>query len=265
VQKSQTWHYGVVSHWWAEFNLDGPEIGYFQRFIEDGGEPALDLACGAGRLLVPFLRAGLDVDGVDVSADMLARCRERAEQHGLTPTLYAQAMHELDLPRRYKTIIVCGGFGLGSTREQDLEALRRIYEHLEAGGLFLLDNEAPYADSAYWKCWHKDERNQLPRAFAPSGERRRGSDGAEYELRARILDFDPLEQTFTMEMLAEMWRGDEQVAYELHELTMTMYFQHELLLMLEQAGFDDVVVRGGYENDEPTGDHDFLVYIARKP
>ena len=23
---AQTWHYGLVARWWAEFNLDGPEI-----------------------------------------------------------------------------------------------------------------------------------------------------------------------------------------------------------------------------------------------
>ena len=26
----QTWHYGVVARWWAEFNTDGPEIDYFR-------------------------------------------------------------------------------------------------------------------------------------------------------------------------------------------------------------------------------------------
>ena len=36
------------------------------------------------------------------------------------PNLYAQAMHELDLPRRYRTILVCGVFGLGSRRADDL-------------------------------------------------------------------------------------------------------------------------------------------------
>jgi hypothetical protein len=30
-------------------------------------------------------------------------------------------MHALEPPRRYRTIVVCGAFGLGSTREQDLE------------------------------------------------------------------------------------------------------------------------------------------------
>ena len=64
-----TWHYGVTARWWAEFNTDGPEIDYFRRYAE-AGQPALDLACGTGRLLIPYLRDGLDVDGCDVSADM---------------------------------------------------------------------------------------------------------------------------------------------------------------------------------------------------
>jgi SAM-dependent methyltransferase len=71
--RASTWHYGVVARWWAEFNEGGPEIKYFQRYI-DAGQPALDVACGTGRLLLPYVRAGLDVDGCDISEDMLALC-----------------------------------------------------------------------------------------------------------------------------------------------------------------------------------------------
>src|SRR5206468_5467117 len=110
-----TWHYGLVAKWWAEFNEEGPEIDYFKEYVERG-QPALDVACGTGRLLIPYLRAGLDVDGCDVSADMLALCRDKAVREGLVPRLYQQAMHELDLPRVYKTILVCGSFGLGGNR-----------------------------------------------------------------------------------------------------------------------------------------------------
>ena len=62
---AQTWHYGLVSRWWAEFNLDGPEIDWFRQFVE-AGQPALDAACGTGRLLVPYLQAGLEVAGSDI-------------------------------------------------------------------------------------------------------------------------------------------------------------------------------------------------------
>jgi SAM-dependent methyltransferase len=262
--RPQTWHYGVVARWWAEFNVDGPEIAYFLRVIEENGEPALDVACGTGRLLVPFLRAGLDVDGCDLSADMLALCHEAAAREGLTPNLYRQAIHELDLPRRYRTIVVCGGFGLGGTREQDLQGLDRLHAHLEPGGLLALDNEVPYADKRLWARWVKGEHDELPRPWPAQGNRRVGSDGAEYELRSRLVSFDPLEQRVSLEMLAELRRDGEVVEAGTHMLHMTMYFKNELLLMLERTGFKDVAVRTGYTDAEPTADDDFLVFLARK-
>ena len=110
-----TWHYGVVARYWAEFNVSGPEIAYFQKFIERYGQPVLDAACGTGRLLLPYLLAGLDVDGCDISPDMLALCSERAEREGLAPKLYAQPIHDLSLPRKYNTIVFCGALGLGGS------------------------------------------------------------------------------------------------------------------------------------------------------
>jgi hypothetical protein len=195
---------------------------------------------------------------------MLALCRERAERDGLSPNLYAQAMHELDLPRRYRTIIVCGGFGLGGSRGQDLEALRRLHDHLEPGGVLVLDNEVPYSYTGHWRYWLKEERGALPRPWPPPGERRRAADGTEYELRSRLVDLDPLSQTVTLEMLGEMWRDGVRLAEERHVLELTVYFTNEVVLMLERTGFVDVAVRAGYADREPTGEDDFVVFIARR-
>jgi SAM-dependent methyltransferase len=247
------------------FNTDGPEISYFQRFIEDHGEPALDVACGTGRLLLPWLRAGLDVDGCDVSSDMLALCRERAEEEGLSPPLYAQAMHELQLPRHYRTVVVCGGFGLGSTRAQDLAALQRFYDLLEPGGLLLLDNEAPYNGSRLWRFCMPEARAKLPEPWSEPRERRLGPDGAEYALRSRVVDADPLAQSVTMEMRGWMWRDDELVAQDEHRLRLNLYFLNELGLMLERTGFVDLAVFGDYTDEPPNADTVFFVFVARKP
>jgi len=260
----QTWHYGVVARWWAEFNVSGPEIAYFQKFVEEDGQPALDMACGTGRLLIPYLRAGLDVDGCDISADMLALCRERAEREGVSPNLYPQAMHQLDLPRKYRTIIVCGGFGLGGNRQHDLEALRRFHDHLEPGGVLVLDNEVPYSDARQWRYWLKEDRGSLPEAWPQTGSRRRASDGTEYELLSRIVRVDPLSQGVTLEMRGSMWRDGRLIEQGEHVLQMTLYFTNELMLMLVGAGFSDVVLRGDYTESEPTSQTDFVVFIARK-
>ena len=262
----QTWHYGLIAKWWSEFNDDfrPHEVPYFQHYVERGGGPALDVACGTGRLLLPYLRAGLDVDGCDVSADMIGLCREKAAREGLAPTLFVQAMHELDPPRRYGTIFVCGAFGLGSTREQDLEALRRFHECLEPDGTLLLDIEVPYADAKQWRRWSRDERGALPEPAEPPRERRRASDGAEYALRARIVELEPLAQRVTLAMHAEQWRDGVLLAEEDHLLTIGLYFRNELLLMLERAGFTDVAVQGDHNDKEATSDDDFLVFVARK-
>ena len=243
--------------------MSGPEIDYFRQFVEGNGQPALDVACGTGRLLLPYLRAGLDVDGCDISEDMLALCRERAEREGLSPRLYAQATHEIDLPRSYRTILFCGGLGLGGRRALDLEGLRRMYDHLEPGGVLVLDNEAPYS-YGNWRFWPPGTRGELPLPWPEPGERRRGSDGAEYELRSRLVDLDPLAQCATLEMRASMWRDGVLVAEEDHVLKLMLYFRDELVLMLERTGFADVVVHGGYAGAEPTAADEFLVFVARK-
>ncbi len=152
---------------------------------------------------------------------------------------------------------------MASTRAQDREALRRFHDHLEPGGTLVLDNEVPYSDADVWRYWPKGSRTSLPEPFEPSEERHLASDGAEYSLAIRVLDVDPLEQCTTLEMHAEMWRDGELVSEEDHALTARSYFRDELVLMLERAGFEDIVVHGGYTEEEATADHDFLVFVAR--
>src|SRR6266542_1395498 len=78
----------------------------------------------------------------------------------------------------------------------------------------------------------------MSRAREPleAAERRRGSDGADYALQSRVVDFDPLEQRVTYEMRAGMWRDGELVREEEHTLHINLYFKNELQLLLERAG-----------------------------
>lgn len=261
----QTWHYGLVASWWAEFNDDfrPHEIPYFQTAIERSGLPGLDVGCGAGRLLLPYLRAGIDVDGCDVSADMIEACRRKAADEGLKPNLYVQPMHALDLPRTYRTIFVCGSFGLGSDRERDAKALTRFRDHLEPGGTLLIDIEVPYADPHQWRYWLETNRSTLPEESTPPNRRRTAKDGSEYAMAPRLVSVDPLEQRVTMAINVERWRGGELEADEERLLHIGMYFKNEMLLMLERAGFTDVVVHGEHQERPPSGDDEFIVFVAR--
>jgi SAM-dependent methyltransferase len=266
MDEPRTWHYGVIAEYWAAFNDDFRpfEIPYFRRHVERGEGPALDVGCGTGRVLLPLLRADLDVDGCDVSPDMVSLCRTKAEHEGLAPALWAQPMHELEPPRAYRTIYVCGAFGLGSTREQDTQALRRFHDSLEPGGTLLVDIEVPYADSRQWQYWSKDGRASLPRPAREPGDRKCASDGSEYALSTRLVELDPLEQRVALEIRAQRWREGRLEADETRPLTIGLYFRGELALMLEQAGFVDIEVQGDHNDAPATADDDFLVFLARR-
>jgi SAM-dependent methyltransferase len=259
----QTWHYGLMARHWAETMTSGPEIEFYQRQIERYGQPALDAGCGTGRLLVPFLRAGLDVDGCDVSADMLAYCRQAAQEAGTAPNLYRQALHELDLPRHYRTIVACGAVGIGVSREQDFLALQRFYHHLLPGGMLILDHEVPYAGAHTWPHWRKDARADLPESWPPTIDQP-PADGRDYALHYRLVAVDPLAQQTTGEMRMLLFRDGQPAADDTLTLTENHYFRHELQLLLEKAGFAVEAVKGDWTDAGATAEHDTLVYFARK-
>lgn len=237
------------------------ELAYYRAIIEGYGQPALDLACGTGRLLLPLLRAGLDVDGCDLSPDMLAHCRQQAASDGLEPRLYAQAMHELDLPRAYRTIFICDSFGIGGHPE----TLQRCYRQLAPRGALVFNVYFPYDAAPRWRYWLPEQRRQLPEAWPETGNRRRTATGDEIELHTRVLALDPLEQRLTRQLRARLWRDGELATEEEHTLEESLYFRNELLVLLARAGFEEVAVRGGYTEVAATAEDLMVTFIARKP
>ena len=265
MKQPQIWHHGLVARDWAEFETDGgKEAPFFRELVETSGQPALDLGCGSGRLLLPFLQAGLDVDGCDCSKDMLAVCQERAEREGLFPQLYEQAMHELDLPRRYRTIFACGVVGLGGERRLTMKAMQRCYEHLRPGGTFAFDYMVRWNDLPAWLSRLPEGRRALPQEWPASAERKLLADGSELELVTRTVAMDPLEEVATRQIRARLWRNGELLKEEVHTQKLEDYSKNELVLMLEHAGFGETQIRGDYGDEPATADHNYLVFLARK-
>ena len=256
-----TWHHGLIARWWANFNVGGPEVDFFRSDVA-AGQPALDVGCGTGRLLVPWVADGLDVDGVDPSADMIEECRTAAAAAGCEPTLVVQPVHQLNLARRYGAVVMCGSFGLGGTRAQDLEGLRRIRDHLRPGGSLTLDYEVTEFDPDRARDWRPTPPDTTP---PPQSERRRAPDGFHYALRHRVASMDLEPASITREMQAWQWRYDGLVAHETWSIVINPYSREQIVGALAAAGFDAVTVVGGYHGLEPTGDERFLVYRATAP
>jgi SAM-dependent methyltransferase len=258
------WHYGLMAERWAETIKETPELSFLKEAISRFGQPVLDVACGTGRLLLPLLREGIDIDGCDISGDMLAHCRRQALAEGFQPHLIEQPMSAFEMPRQYRTIYLCGSFGLAGSRAKDLDTLRCCYAHLKSSGALLLNIQAEYASPASWLLWLEENRRQLPEAWPQEGNRRSVADGSENVAYFRTIDIDPLEQSYTRQVRLEKWVGGAAVASEEYTLRGNMYFKNEVMLMLELAGFDEITVQGDYSSERATPDHQELVFTAIK-
>ena len=56
--------------------------GLFRSFIEQDGQPALELACGTGRPLLGFVADGLDVEGTGLVARHARALPDRSRWDG---------------------------------------------------------------------------------------------------------------------------------------------------------------------------------------
>ena len=90
------------------------------------------------------------------------------------------------------------------------------------------------------------------------------SDADELSPQYRIVDLDPLEQLITHQIRIELWRDGQRIAREEYTSLERMYFKNELLLMLSQAGFNDIFVVGNYSDNEATAQDDMPIFVARK-
>ena len=259
------WHHGLVARWWAEFNEGGEDVEYFKRAILASGQPALDAGCGTGRLLIPFVRDGLDVDGSDAAPDMLDWCQKKLDSEDLKTQLHAQAMHQLDLPRRYQTIVICGSFGLGGTRDHDLEGLRRIRAHLRPEGRLILDHHIPERSASQGElaaglsapAADKSTGRRSLQPWPEHGDHRRAADGSDLDLRVRLRNFNLATGIATREICVRQFIDDREVATETYEIDICVYSIDALRGLLESAGFSEIRITGGLE-ERPVHEGDSL-------
>lgn len=115
------------------------DAGPYLAFVRAEGQPALELGCGDVGPFLELVREGIDVEGVDSSADMVRRCRERAAAEGLTPVVHHQRMEDLALDRRFRAVYLAGPtFNLLPDDATAARALSAIGRHLLPGGAALV-------------------------------------------------------------------------------------------------------------------------------
>lgn len=130
---------GIVVDAYAKLKSSTFVAAPYIDFVRTHGEPGLEVGCGDGQPLLDLCEAGLDVEGVDSSMDMVVRARENAAERGIRTGIYCQRVEGLRLPRRFASIYFAGPtFNLLADDTTAARALRAIREHLTDDGAALI-------------------------------------------------------------------------------------------------------------------------------
>lgn len=138
--------YGRFAYIYDELMQDAPydmwEKFVIQRLNHYGckGTSLLDLGCGTGELSIRFAQKGFDVTGVDLSADMLAVARAKAEEQSLSIPFYEQDMAKLEGLGLFDVIgIFCDSLNYLQSEEMVIHTFAKAFQHLEEGGILFFD------------------------------------------------------------------------------------------------------------------------------
>lgn len=116
----------------------------FFKYVLDANKVStlLDCFCGTGFHIAMLSEMGYDVEGIDISPDMVARARENLKAGGLEARVGVGDAKALDIEKKYDCVLSMGNslpheFG----DDNVLKALKSMYDALNEGGICIIHME----------------------------------------------------------------------------------------------------------------------------
>lgn len=125
-----------------EFGGEKDKYQFYLELARSSAGEVLELACGTGLTTIPLAKAGITMTGVDISAEMLAYARLKAE--GLPVTFMEGDARTFELDKRFSMIYLTGNAFQAFLRDQDQsDLLTTVHKHLQPHGIFAFETRNP--------------------------------------------------------------------------------------------------------------------------
>jgi len=243
--------YAPFYDWENARTIGRRDVAYWRRFVADRPGRALELGCGTGRVLMPLVRAGASVTGIDLSAPMLAHAVRRARRLaiGRRPGLARGDIRGLPFAdRTFRRVLAPYGVLQSLTSDADLDAaLAEAARVLDRGGTLGIDL---VPDLRVWPSYRK-------------AVRLRGRLG-----RARVTLVETVRQNrrkgltiFDEEFIRRSGRRVERHRFSLTFRTLPM---ETMLARVARMGFTIDAVQGDYRGGAWRADADVWLVTATR-
>jgi SAM-dependent methyltransferase len=259
LDRGTTEHYEDAALYDHEYKRRREDVRHYLRLAANTRGPILELGCGTGRLLLPLVRAGYHVMGVDLSTSMLTRCRDRLAK--LPDSARARAeliegdFRHLTLRRRFSLIVCPFNAFMHLYERPDIERfLAVVKRHLQPGGLFAFDVLNP---DLKWLSRDPTRRWSRTRFRHPAT--------GEPMMYSTDVSWDGALQIAFMRIYYEsLSTGRQRRRAKVVHLSHRYFFPLELEALLHYNGFAVEQVAGDFSGHPLSSESEEQVYLCRK-
>jgi ubiquinone/menaquinone biosynthesis C-methylase UbiE len=251
-KEREGWHgwdaYAPFYDWENARTLGRRDVPFWRQVARAARGPVLELGCGTGRVSIPLAKAGVDLIGIDRSAEMQARLQKRCPPANLR-IVRGDIRHLPFRERAFSTVIAPYGLLQSLLRDRDLKStLDAVARVLPRGGTFGLDL---VPDVPNWQ----EYSNRIQ-------HRGKGARGAHFTLVESVRQ-DRARRLTTFEQRYVVRRGSRTSRHEF-ELTFRTLSMRQMSRRLENAGFAVDSVLGDYRGRPWDARADVWIILAKK-
>jgi SAM-dependent methyltransferase len=233
------------------------DISFYLNGVKKFGDPALELACGTGRVTRAIAEAGYRVVGLDLSERMLRHAQEK--RANLPPQVRERVhlvradMTNFDLREDFRTIIIpFRPFQHLLETEQQIACLTCVRKHLAPNGRLILDVFQTDA-----------ERMHDPKFLQESAVGEYDlPDGRHVAMSQRVAAFHRGLQRNDVEMIFNVRHPDGQQERLVMAWTLRYFFRYEVEHLLARCGLQLEAVYGNFDRSPLADDSPEMIFVA---
>lgn len=222
------------------------ELAFYLSYAQKG-QAILEPLCGNGRFLVPFWQRGLNIKGMDNSAEMLAELKRKAPE----AEVWQCDLQAFETDERFDYIFISSGsMSLFTDKQMCKRILAGIKALLREGGTFVFA-----VDTVACRCPDTADYRVAISVKTAQG----------HTLNLRSKDtYDEATQTQFSPAYYELYDGDQLLKREPMDFQTHLYTLGEMEAMLAEAGFTSVKVYAGYDKQLATSNEtEMFLYECR--
>jgi SAM-dependent methyltransferase len=237
------------------------EIGFYRDLaakVRSAGGSVLEIACGTGRVAIRLAQDGVQVVGLDISANMLEIARKKSVQ--LENTRWIEGdMRSFELGETFELVIIPGhAFQNLNTPQDQVACLGCIKRHLTPGGTLVVHLDPPDIP------WLADLRREKGGVFEVA-EQFQDPDTGRQVRALRAWSYEPSTQTATVQTVWEELDSDGRVVNRVERGPIRLHcvFRFEMEHLLARAGLEVEAVYGDFFRQELQDNSPDMIWIAK--